>query len=213
MLTPFGAQRVNGAYRLLSQFVLAVEWPNVPVSAQVRSKSPTGHMRIAVNILGFYAGWFGAAWAAARGEALLATLICLAVVVVHVSLSQDRTRELRVAAAAVLIGFVAEALLLAGGLTRFTAHDPASFFPPSWILGLWAAFATLLNVSLSVLKPRLWLAAGLGFVGAPISYLAGEKLGAIALALPLPATLIAIGTVWALAMPMLLAFARRFDRV
>ncbi len=170
-------------------------------------------MRIAVNILGFYAGWFGAALAAARGETLLATLACLAVVALHAGLSDQRGRELRLAAAAVLIGFVAEAVLLASGLTRFTAHDPASFFPPSWILGLWAAFATLLNVSLSGLKTRLGLAAALGFIGAPLSYLAGEKLGAIALALPLPITLIAIGAVWALAMPLLLAFARRFDRI
>lgn len=168
-------------------------------------------MRIAVNIVAFYAGWFGAALAAAQGETLLAVLICLAVVALHVGLSAARGQELRLAAASVLIGFIAETLLISTGLTRFTAHNPGSVFPPAWMLALWAAFATLINVSLTWLKPRLAVAAGLALIGAPPSYLAGEKLGALALATPLPVSLIAIGAVWAIAFPLLLVFARRLE--
>jgi hypothetical protein len=169
-------------------------------------------MRIAINIAAFYAAWFGAAFAAARGELLAATLICLAAVALHVALSSNRTLELRLAAAAVMIGFVVESLLLVGGATRFTAHDPGLLFPPAWILALWAAFATLINVSLDWIKTRLPLAALFGALGAPPSYWGGEKIGAIAVGTPVEWNFLAIAVIWAIGFPLLVAFARRLER-
>jgi hypothetical protein len=71
-------------------------------------------------------------------------------------------------------------------------------------------FATTLNVSLRWMKKRWTLAAGLGAVGGPLAYLAGAQLGAVTLT-ETSTALAAIGTVWALAMPVLLLAADRFD--
>jgi hypothetical protein len=60
------------------------------------------------------------------------------------------------------------------------------------------------------LKGRPLLAAGLGAVAGPASYVAGQKLGGIVFLEFVPAIgALAIG--WAVFMPLLLSLAERFD--
>jgi len=83
---------------------------------------------------------------------------------------------------------------------------------PPWILGLWALFATTLNVSLNWLKGRWLVAALLGGIAGPLSYWAGARLGAVVLVEPVPA-LVALSIGWAILMPLLMALARRYDGI
>ena len=72
------------------------------------------------------------------------------------------------------------------------------------ILAVSTLFATTLNGSMAWLAGRYRLAAVLGALCGPVSYLAGARLGAIALS---PNTLVSLGgiaVVWALVMPALL---------
>ena len=57
-------------------------------------------------------------------------------------------------------------------------------FAPSWILALWLGFALTVNHSLGWLQEKPWLAALLAALFAPVSYLAGERLGAVTVANP-----------------------------
>jgi len=83
---------------------------------------------------------------------------------------------------------------------------------PGWILALWALFATTLNASLRWLKGRPVLAVSLGAVVGPLSYVAGVKLGAVALVEP-ASGYAALVVEWAVAMPVLMALADRFNGV
>jgi hypothetical protein len=71
-------------------------------------------------------------------------------------------------------------------------------------------FATTLNVSLRWLRSRPLLAAGLGAIGGPLAYAGGAGLGALNLETS-PLSIGALGIGWALAMPLLLVAAARFD--
>ena len=50
---------------------------------------------------------------------------------------------------------------------------------PYWIVALWMLFATTLNVTFRWLQPRPALAAALGAVFGPVSYIAGAAVGVI----------------------------------
>lgn len=165
-------------------------------------------MRIVINIVAFYAGWFGAALLAARGYGAIAALPCLAVAALHLATTTDRRAAAQLMAIAAVMGAIAETALLASGATRFGVGAAAASLPPLWLIALWVAFATTLNVSLAWLQSRAAIAAILGFLGGPAAYYAGAELGAMQLGQPLWASLGAIGLVWAIAMPLLLSLAK-----
>ena len=81
---------------------------------------------------------------------------------------------------------------------------------PYWMIALWALFATTFNVSLRALRDRPALAALLASVGAPASYFAGARLGALEF-VAAGAALAAIGIGWALLAPLMLRAAKRLD--
>ena len=107
------------------------------------------------------------------------------------------------------LGTVLDSALLAAGATRYPGTDaawPEALVPP-WITALWVAFALLPRVSLRWLAGRTTLAALLGAVGGPLSYLAGERMGAVALADAPAFTVVALAVEYALLTPLLLRFA------
>jgi len=72
--------------------------------------------------------------------------------------------------------------------------------------------AIALNVTLRWLKRRPLLAAGLGAVFGPLSFLGGVRLGA-ARFVDEPAALAALAAMWALLMPLVMAVSDRLDGV
>ena len=67
---------------------------------------------------------------------------------------------------------------------------------------LWLQFATLLHFGLRWLSGRYVLAAVLGFAGGPLSFWAGERVGAIEFASP--GAYLALACFWAAVMPVLI---------
>jgi len=169
-------------------------------------------VRLLLNFAAFQAGWFACVLGAARGMPWLGPLVVLVVVALHLRLSRRPLRELQLVLMAAALGLVIDSLLLSTGWLAYPSGLWLPGFAPYWIVAMWALFATTLNVSLGWLHGRTALAAALGAVGGPLSYLAGEKLGGIALVNP-TAALLALGVAWGLAMPGLMRLASRFDGV
>ena len=88
---------------------------------------------------------------------------------------------------------------------------PAPAAPTTlWMVVLWTAFAATLRHSLHWTRRRYVLSVVAGAVFGPLAYVAGEKLGAIALATP-PAGWLAVAGAWGIAMPLLLWLRERID--
>lgn len=167
-------------------------------------------MNVALN----YAAWFSVAMLAAQGEFGLAVVPSVVALVIHLGMmpALKRRPELVLSAAAIPLGLVVETISMAAGATQYAEGATYGGLPPAFMIGLWAAFATLINVSLAWMKDRLWLAVLFGALASGLSYFAGSKIGALTLGEPVWQSLVTIGAVWAVAFPVLILVARRLDR-
>lgn len=169
-------------------------------------------IRIVTNLAATEIGWFACVSGAANGMPWIGPVVVLAIVALHLHLADRPGPEVRLIAAAVLIGLVADSLLVLSGLLSYPNGIWIEGLAPYWILAMWALFATTLNVSMKWLRNRNRLAAALGAVGGPLAYLAGQQMGAVTFNHGVAATA-ALAVVWAVCMPLLVILAARMDGV
>jgi hypothetical protein len=167
-------------------------------------------IRTLVNFAAFQLGWFACVLGAASAAAWVGLLAAGLGIALHLALAERPGQESRLIVLAVLMGLVVDSLLVNSGWLRYASPGPLPGLAPYWILAMWALFATTLNTSMSWLKGRPWLAVLLGAVFGPLSYLAGQRLGALEFVDCRPGML-ALVFAWALAMPLLMLAAARFD--
>ena len=111
---------------------------------------------------------------------------------------------------AAVFGIVWESLLVQAGVLSYTTGTIFAGFAPYWIVAMWLLFATTLNLGMRWLRKSPWIAAIAGGIGGPMSFIAGEKTGAVSFAEPVSAILI-IGAGWAIMLPLLVYYAVRFE--
>lgn len=158
-------------------------------------------MRPWLALLGNQAVWLIAAWSAGRGLWWPGLLAAVAFTAAMLTSSHGLRGDLRLLAAALACGVLLDGGLRLLGWLHYGAARPA-LLAPLWILGLWAAFAVILQPLLGWLLRRPWLAALFGALGGPLAYLgAARGFGAVQFVQAGPALAwLAIG--WALAMPL-----------
>lgn len=154
------------------------------------------------NLILYQLGWFscvlGAAWGHPMGGAGLALLPLL----IHLWLVEDRRREVRLVLAAALGGVVLDGGQQGLGLLQFRP-DALGLALPLWVPLIWAQFATLFRFSLAWLSGRYLLGALLGALGGPLAYAAGVRLGAADFGASPSCSLVVLGVVWALVVPLM----------
>ena len=170
------------------------------------------HYTTPLNYAFYQAGWFACVLGGAYHRPWAGFLVATALVAAHVTLSDDRTCEVRRLALAVAVGVIVEAILIDAGTYRFTSGTIFAALPPPWLLAMWAQLATTFGSSLRTVVHRPAAAALFGAVGGPIAYLAGERLGAVTLQRPLTPGLILLAISWVAAMLIFSVVERRLSR-
>ncbi|WP_394182985.1 DUF2878 domain-containing protein [Marinomonas posidonica] len=151
-----------------------------------------------INAVLFQTIWFvcllmGSLWA------LLATMCYLAFH--HLFIMKNR-HEWRLICVFLLLGFVVDGSLFRLSVFTSTTASWTTFgVPPVWLICLWVSVATLFAHSLSFLRKRYALAAGLGLIGPTMSYFAGANMAGITLASPLIYSLLLVAALWAMILP------------
>lgn len=164
----------------------------------------------AVNFLASQLGWFACVLGAAHGHPWFGGLLALVLIGLHLRATPDRRREASLIATAAAIGLVADTLLLNAGRQTYASPWPGGIpLAPLWIVVLWAQFATTLRWSLRWLLGRPLLATALGAAAGPLAFRAGEALGAVRFGPNRILSLVALGAVWAVALPTLSRLAGR----
>lgn len=132
-----------------------------------------------VNFALFQLAWFACVFGAASGRAALGAGVALALLAIHFAwCTADRRADASLIVAAVAFGAVADSSLLALHRVEYAAPLGENV-APLWILTLWAWFAATQMHSMTWLQARPLAAIVLGLVGGPLSYLAGERMGAL----------------------------------
>lgn len=159
----------------------------------------------------FQAVWIVTALGAARGLAWPGVAAGLVLIVLHVSAAPDRRAALAILATSAALGAIGESLLGALGLVSYAAGWPGhTWLAPAWLIALWAAFAATLPAMLKLLGERSPLVvAALGGSLGLLSYVAGERLGALSFLEPRWLAFAAVAGLWALALPLLIALERK----
>jgi len=167
-------------------------------------------MKLAINIVGFQVGWFAAVLGGAHAMALAGTIAALVVVAVHLLLAPKPGKEASLVLIATVIGLVWESALVDLGLTIYPSGVLVDGTAPTWIVAMWALFATTVNVSLRWLRGRFWLAILVGAVSGPLAFYAGHKLGGVMFPDPVLAMIVlAVG--WGIFVPVLVWLGSLFD--
>ena len=108
--------------------------------------------------------------------------------------------------ASAVIGIIWESLLVQTGTLSYTTGVLIDGLAPYWIVAMWVLFATTLNIGMRWLRKGWLVAAVAGAVGGPMSFIAGEKAGAVTFADPV-SSLIVISAGWAVLLPLLVQIA------
>lgn len=167
-------------------------------------------MLMLTNIVAFEVAWFVSVIGGAKQMPWLGPLAVLLVLLVHFRFARKPFEEALLVFSCAMIGAIFDSVLVAAGWVSFSSGLFSSYLTPYWIITMWMLFATTLNVSMRWLRRKPVLAAGLGFVGGPATYFAGQKLGGISLVEPV-AAVVAIAIGWAVILPLLVWLSEYFD--
>lgn len=166
--------------------------------------------RTLINFVAFQVGWFSCVLGAANGLPWLGVLVVCLIVALHIRSSDQPVHELGLLVLSILLGLVFDSLLVSTGWVRYPSGMIVPGIAPYWILAMWALFSTTLNLSMGWLKSSLVLASVMGAVFGPLSYMAGQRLGAIEW-VDFRSSMIMLAIIWALVMPILIFAASRLD--
>ena len=172
---------------------------------------PTRAMQ-AANLVVFQLAWFAAVLGAAHGFPLLGTACVVAAIGWHIGVSARPAAEAKLVGLACLIGFAFESFAAMRGVVSYPSGQPDPRLAPYWMVALWGLLAIALNVTMRWLRPRLWLAALLGAVVGPASFISGVQLGG-ARFVDAPSALADLALMWTVALPTLVWLSMRFDGV
>ena len=167
--------------------------------------------RLLINFIAFEIGWFTCVIAGGSEWPWLGTGVALTVVALHLVLTPQPRLEWPLLVWAALLGVFLDSLPIVLGVVEYSTGTVIDDFAPHWIIAMWVQFATLLNVSLRWLRGRYVIAALAGAVLAPPAYYLGAGFGGMSFTEPVWQGLLALAVVWAIAMPLLLWLAQRYD--
>ena len=162
-----------------------------------------------INYALYQAGWFACVLGGASHRPWTGFLIAVILIGVHLTLSLERSLDVRLVVMATAVGLVVEAVQIATGTYRFSSGTVNDALPPPWLLAMWAQFATTFRFSLRRVIKRPLYAALFGAAGGPIAFLAGERLGAVTLLPPLTQGVLRLSMSWAIALVVCAAVVRR----
>ncbi|WP_448211716.1 DUF2878 domain-containing protein [Colwellia sp. MEBiC06753] len=124
----------------------------------------------------------------------------------HIWQCQHPRQELTLMLVVTTIGTVIDSALMHAGVFDF-AEGGAII--PLWLIIIWLSFSATLQHSLKFLNTNKLFPYLVGALIVPLSYLAGERLGAVSFLYGTTQTLIILACLWFLLLPFLMSLNKR----
>ncbi len=163
------------------------------------------------NFILFQLAWFACVAGAAYGMPWLGVSVTLITTGWHLYQSRRAKPEMLLMFAVLLLGASFDQIMLLSELVSYQQHGWSTSLVPVWIVALWLAFASTLNLSLAWLQGRYLIAVIFGASGGPLAYFGAQNIGAVTL--PSSTSYIALSIGWAVITPALLYLAKYINRI
>jgi len=149
------------------------------------------------NAILFQITWFACVFGSANDLVWPGLLCCLVFTIWQLSPKRRHQNDFKLVIFACIIGLLVDTAWIQFGFFHYEQHWPHSDIAPIWIIALWVAFALSINHSLAWLNAHPILPALMGLMGAPLSYWAGQRIGAIGFTERPLLALICLALTWA----------------
>ena len=160
------------------------------------------------NIVGFQVAWLACILGAANGFPFIGPVVMATSLIAHYYFISSDRNEVKLIIIFTVFGTFVDSLLTLSGLVTYVGYYvPGSVIAPLWITAMWST--STVNHSMAWLKDRLMLAFILGFIFGPLSYLTGQKFGAIQFNTSLINLLIILAVIWGISIPGIYHVNRR----
>jgi len=160
-------------------------------------------LHLIINAIVVNIAWAITVVPAAQGMTWTGPAFSLLWLAIHATYyAKTRLSDISLCIIAAIVGYIADSVLVLAGVMSFPEHTQQGYPSTVWMVALWINLALTLNYSLRWLQNSLTFAAVLGAGAAALAYYTGKKLGAINLDLGV-ISLIFIGLIWFMAMPLL----------
>lgn len=152
-----------------------------------------------LNSLCYTTGWFWCVLFGIHGHSVVAIIGACFLILLQLYCTKRKDLSLYIQDVLLVIfsvplGTLLELFFIQTNLIHYV--NTTSILPPIWIVLLYPLFSLLLNHSLKIIKRNYLASFSFGFLGAPLSYIAGLSLGGLTFPYPLPQTWIMIGICW-----------------
>ncbi|CDR33813.1 DUF2878 family protein [Criblamydia sequanensis] len=168
-----------------------------------------------INSLCYTIGWFWCVLLGIHEHSALAVIGALFLIFVQLYLAKVKDvslyiQDLLLVLFSIPLGALLEIFFIQTNLIHYS--NTTGMLPPIWIVFLYPLFSLLINHSLKFIKKNTLIPFLLGFLGGPLSYVAGQSLGALTFPSPLIPTLIIIGVSWGLFLCLLVKIANIVEK-
>ncbi len=159
-----------------------------------------------MNFAGYQSLWFIAILGGQSFEWVLLLLILL-----HLTLCNDWKTETKIILSCAAIGISIDSAFALQGLYQFS-EEPNYLPIPLWLVGIWLGFISTLRHSLDFMRKKPLLMTMSAGLSAPLTYMAGMRLGAVEFPLGTPLSLMCIGLAWMGMVPIFIRICCFFER-
>lgn len=163
-----------------------------------------------INALLFQITWFSCVIGSANQYPWLGLACCLLFMTWQLAPQRRQHGDITLVIVSTILGFGIDTLWIEFGFFSFAQHWPSPNVAPAWIILLWVSFSLTINHSWNWLKKHPLFPALIGLIGAPLSYLGGQSLGAINFQTDPLLVCSILGIVWALALSLLYQISLKF---
>jgi predicted DCC family thiol-disulfide oxidoreductase YuxK len=168
-----------------------------------------------LNSLCYTAGWFWCVFFGVRGQSMVAIIGAIFLILFQLYCVKIKDVSLYIQDVLLVIfssplGALLEMFFIQTNFIHYT--NTTKILPPVWIIFLYPLFSLLLNHSLKIIKKNYLISFLLGFLGAPLSYIAGISLGGLTFPHPILQTWIVIGICWGLFFCLLVKIASVIEK-
>ena len=168
-----------------------------------------------LNSLCYTTGWFWCVLFGIHGQSIVATIGAVSLILFQLYCTKIKDTALYIQDVLLVIfsvplGALLEIFFIQTNLIHYA--NTTKMLPPIWIVFLYPLFSLLLNHSLKIIKKNYLASFLFGFLGAPLSYIAGISLGGLTFPYPLLPTWIMIGVCWGLFLCLLTKIANIVEK-